>query len=71
MISCPQRNTSMAGGAEEFTNPAQLMYVAVRLWTTAVALHQRELCAILNEAIRNDAPANIHHAAMIAQVCTY
>ena len=38
-----------ATGVSEFTNSEQLMYVAVRLWTSAEQLGGRELCSILNE----------------------
>jgi hypothetical protein len=61
-----QRAASLAGGAEEFTDPTQVMYVAVRLWTSAHTLGGRELCSVLNEAIRNDEPDAINHAAIIA-----
>jgi len=62
-----QRNAALAGGVNEFTNPADLMHVAVRLWTSAETLGAppRELCAMLNEAIRTDAEATIGHVAML------
>ena len=64
-----QENAIIAGitptGAE-FSNPAQIMYVAVRLWTSSALLGGRELCSILNEAIRKDEPGVIGHGAMIA-----
>merc|ERR1711904_548941 len=41
------------------------MHVAVRLWTSAHTLRGRELCSVLNEAIRNDKPDVIIHAAVI------
>ena len=43
------------------------MYIAVRLWTSAEKLGGRELCGVLNEAIRNDAPQSIEHVAMLTQ----
>ena len=60
-----QSSASLAGGAAEFTSPDSLMYTAVRLWTSAKRLRRRELCAILNEAIRSDKA--VAHAAMITQ----
>ena len=62
-----QHNACAAGGVSEFTNSEQLMYVAVRLWTSAEQLGGRELCSILNEAIRTDAEATVAHAAMVTQ----
>lgn len=62
-----QRNASVAGGIDEFVDPEQLMYVAVRLWTSAELLCGREFCAILNETIRRDAPGEVGRAATVAQ----
>ena len=61
-----QSNAATAGGLGEVLKPAQLMHIAVRLWTTAEELGGRELCAILNAAIRRDEPAVITHVAAIA-----
>ena len=38
------------GGADEILRPEQLMYIAVRLWTSAATLHEREFCSLLNQA---------------------
>jgi len=54
-----------AGGTEELLQPSHLMFVAVRLWTSAATLGGREFCSILNEALRDDTAATISHAATI------
>ena len=57
---------AMDGGvADEFLKPEQLMYIAVRLWTSAATLRGRELCSLLNQALREDAESSIAHAATI------
>ena len=38
------------GGADEILRPDQLMYIAVRLWTSAATLRGREFCSLLNQA---------------------
>ena len=63
-------NASLGGGAVEFTDPQQLMYVAVRLWTSAEKLRGRELCSMLNEATRADAAQTIDHTVMVVQACS-
>ena len=37
-------------GADEILRPDQLMYIAVRLWTSAATLRGREFCSLLNQA---------------------
>eukprot|EP00401_Gymnodinium_catenatum_P041986 CAMPEP_0117548876 /NCGR_PEP_ID=MMETSP0784-20121206/47874_1 /TAXON_ID=39447 /ORGANISM="" /LENGTH=434 /DNA_ID=CAMNT_0005345843 /DNA_START=46 /DNA_END=1346 /DNA_ORIENTATION=+ len=54
------------GGSAELLQPNQLMFIAVRLWTSALTLRGREFCALLNQAIRDDDDATIGHAAIIA-----
>ena len=54
-----------AGGTEELLQPSHLMFIAVRLWTSAATLGGREFCSILNEALRNDTAATISHVATI------
>ena len=67
-----QSAASLQGGVQEFTDPAQVMHVAVRLWTSAYTLRGRELCSVLNEAIRNDEPAVVFHAVVITKaICEF
>ncbi|EOD04915.1 hypothetical protein EMIHUDRAFT_121530 [Emiliania huxleyi CCMP1516] len=54
-----------AGSASELLQPKQLMFIAVRLWTSADLLGSREFCSLLNEALRSDDAAAIAHAAAI------
>ena len=54
------------GGSAEVLQADQLMYIAVRLWTSATKLGGREFCSILNDAIRRDAKDTIDHAVTIA-----
>ena len=54
-----------AGSASELLQPKQLMFIAVRLWTSADTLGSREFCSLLNEALRNDDADAIAHAAAI------
>ena len=56
-----------AGGADEILRPDQLMYIAVRLWTSAATLRGREFCSLLNQALREDGADTIDHAA----TCTH
>ena len=49
----------------EFTDPASLMYVAVRLWTSAELLRGVEFCAMLNGAVRADVAETIEHVAVV------
>lgn len=53
------------GGTDEILQPEQLMYIAVRLWTSAETLRGREFCSLLNQALREDNAASIAHAATI------
>ena len=62
-----QANAFTSGGLTEVLSAQQLMYIAVRLWTSAERLCGREFCSILNEAIRTDAAATIGPAAMVTQ----
>ena len=55
------------GGADEILRPDQLMYIAVRLWTSAATLRGREFCSLLNQALREDGADTIDHAA----TCTH
>ena len=60
-------SAAMGGGAAaELLQPSQLMFVAVRLWTSAETLGGREFCSLLNQAIRDDAAGTIAHAVTIA-----
>jgi hypothetical protein len=54
------------GGADEILRPDQLMYIAVRLWTSTATLRGREFCSLLNQALREDGADTIGHAATIA-----
>jgi len=54
-----------ADGDSELLQPSQLMFVAVRLWTSAAKLGGREFCSILNEALRDDTPPAVDHAVTI------
>ena len=60
-------NASLAGGTSEFTRPEQLMYVIVRLWTSALRLGRHEFCSILNLALIKDDAQTMAHTAMITQ----
>jgi hypothetical protein len=62
-----QANAFTSGGLTEVLSAQQLMYIAVRLWTSAERLCGREFCSILNEAIRTDAAATMGPAAKITQ----
>ena len=53
------------GGSAELLQASQLKFIAVRLWTSATTLGEREFCSILNDAIRDDAAATIRHAVTI------
>ena len=55
------------GGADEILRPDQLMYIAVRLWTSAATLRGREFCSLLNQALREDGADTIDHAV----TCTH
>ena len=53
------------GGSHELLQPSQLMYITVRLWTSAATLGGREFCSILNQALREDTEPMITPAATI------
>ena len=44
-----QENAFTSGGMAEVLSAQQLMHIAVRLWTSAEKLGEREFCSILNE----------------------
>ena len=54
------------GDSAELLQADQLKFIAVRLWTSAAKLGEREFCSILNDAIRDDDSATIGHAVTIA-----
>ena len=58
-----QQNAASAGGLAEFLNEVQP--VAVRMWTSAEQLAGKELCGILNEALRDDEA--VDHTAVISR----
>ena len=58
-----QSNAVRAGGLDEVLNDVQ--YVAVRMWTTAEQLCGRELCGLINEALREDSA--VEHTAVFCR----
>jgi hypothetical protein len=58
-----EQNAAHAGGLVEFFNEVQ--HVAVRMWTSAEQLDGKELCWILNEALREDEA--VDHTAVISR----
>ena len=54
-----------AGSDSELLQPELLMFIAVRLWTSADTLGSREFCSLLNEALRNDDADAIADATVI------
>ena len=52
-------------GMTELLQPKKLMYIAVRLWTSALQFRGREFCSILNKALRDDNSLCVEPAATI------